>query len=69
MECRLIRLGNGDVECERCKTKYGNFKNTMGVLGLQRVCIKKGYRSVEIVNFTIMIIHKTLNVMNVVVFY
>ena len=38
MECRLIRLGNGDVECERCKTKYGNFKNTTIPVGLGKKC-------------------------------
>tara|TARA_Y100000361_G_scaffold122351_1_gene114570 strand:+ start:65 stop:922 length:858 start_codon:yes stop_codon:yes gene_type:complete len=26
-ECRLIRLSNGDLECERCKVNYGNPKN------------------------------------------
>ena len=26
-ECRLIRLSNGDLECEICKVNYGNPKN------------------------------------------
>ena len=38
MECRLIRLGNGDVECERCKKSFGNFKDRPIPAGIGKKC-------------------------------
>ena len=38
MECRLVRLGNGDVQCERCKKNFGNFKNQPIPIGLGKRC-------------------------------
>ena len=41
-QCRLIKLGNGDVECERCKKNYGNFQNRPIPAGLGRNCKELG---------------------------
>ena len=77
MECRLIRLGNGDVECERCKKNFGNFKDRSIPAGMGKKCnhhsvvktFKRFAKSAGIASFIIMTIHNIPNVMNVVVFY
>ena len=38
MECRLIRLTNGDIECERCKKNFGNFKDQPTPAGMGKRC-------------------------------
>ena len=38
MECRLIRLTNGDIECERCKKNLGNFKDQPTPAGMGKRC-------------------------------
>ena len=41
-ECRLVKHANGDIECERCKMNYGNFKDRPIPAGLGRKCKHDG---------------------------